>query len=140
MARAPVSLEKARAAKSKALRKLSGMPGMNGVGITRRGKSFALKVNFEERPEGDVPSEIDGVDVITEVVGRITKRGAPKPKRSHHVVALGEGWAVRSGSRATRHETQREAIEAARKLARRTSGEVVVHRRDGSVRRRYEAG
>ncbi len=56
-----------------------------------------------------------------------------------HVVPRVDGWAVRTEghSRATStHSSQREAIEAARKLAKDTATELVIHGRDGRIRER----
>jgi hypothetical protein len=56
-----------------------------------------------------------------------------------HVVPRVDGWAVRSEgrSRATSiHNSQREAIEAARKLAKDAATELVIHGRDGRIRER----
>lgn len=56
-----------------------------------------------------------------------------------HVVPRIEGWAVRSegSSRATSvHSSQREAIDAARKLAKKTATQLVIHGRDGRIRQR----
>src|SRR6266403_4277512 len=57
-----------------------------------------------------------------------------------HVVPQIEGWAVRSEGR-TRptsiHRSQREAIDAARKLAKRTAAsQLVIHGRDGRIKER----
>ena len=58
-------------------------------------------------------------------------------KRDIHVVPHEDGWATkreggqRSGSV---HNTQREAIERARDQAIRDKVEVVIHRRDGTIR------
>lgn len=56
-----------------------------------------------------------------------------------HVVPRIDGWAVRSeGSiRATSiHSSQREAIHAARKVAKKTAAQLVIHGRDGRIRER----
>jgi len=57
-----------------------------------------------------------------------------------HVVPRIEGWAVRSEGRtrpASIHSSQREAIDAARKLARRTAAnQLVIHGRDGRIKER----
>lgn len=56
-----------------------------------------------------------------------------------HVVPRTDGWAVRAegSSRATStHDSQREAIEAARKLAKEAATQLVIHRRDGRIRER----
>jgi hypothetical protein len=70
------NIERARAAKSVALARLGGMPQVNGVGITRVGAGFGVKVNLAAQPdpETQVPEEIDGVPVVTELIGQISKR------------------------------------------------------------------
>lgn len=72
----PISLEQARAAKESAKTLLAALPGVVGVGITKRGDDFALKVNLSAPlPAGvSVPERIGEVPVRVEVVGRITKR------------------------------------------------------------------
>jgi hypothetical protein len=53
------------------------------------------------------------------------------------------GWSVRQSgaSRASRNfETQKEAIEFGRRLARNESTELYVHRRDGTIRSRDSYG
>jgi hypothetical protein len=69
------SLEEARAAKRKAVKLLKRHPSVNGVGITRAGKGYAIKVNLVESGAvaTKIPVEIDGVPVRSQVVGRITK-------------------------------------------------------------------
>jgi Uncharacterized protein conserved in bacteria (DUF2188) len=60
-------------------------------------------------------------------------------KSNIHVVPRNEGWVVRkeASTRATSvHSTQREAVEAARKIAKHQSGELVIHGRDGRIRDR----
>lgn len=70
------SLEAARAAKSKLARKLSRLAQVNGVGITRVGTGYGIKINLVAQPPAGVaiPEEIDGVPVVLEVVGRISMR------------------------------------------------------------------
>jgi hypothetical protein len=72
----PVSLEQARAAKDSAKALLATLPGVVGVGITKVGEDYALKVNLREPlPAGvSAPERVDDVPVKVEVVGRITKR------------------------------------------------------------------
>lgn len=72
----PVSLEHARAAKESAKVLLASLPGVVGVGITKVGEDYALKVNLREPlPAGvSAPERIGDVPVRVEVVGRITKR------------------------------------------------------------------
>lgn len=58
-------------------------------------------------------------------------------KKDIHVVPHDDGWATRreGASRAGRVvDTQREAIEKATEQAKREQVEVVIHRKDGSIR------
>jgi len=73
----PISLEQARAAKESAKALLAALPGVVGVGITKVGEDYALKVNLREPlpPGVRAPERIGDVPVRVEVVGRITKRG-----------------------------------------------------------------
>ncbi len=73
-----VSLEAARAAKQKALTALEGWAKVNGVGITRVGAGYGIKVNLAAAPPpgADLPEEVDGVPMVVEVVGRIVKQKA----------------------------------------------------------------
>ena len=64
-------------------------------------------------------------------------------KRGQHVVPAGDGWAVRkSGSpRVSRsYSTQKQAIAAARKIAKNQSTELYIHGRDGRIRERDSYG
>lgn len=72
----PVTIEQARAAKSSARSLLAAVPGVVGVGITKVGKDYALKVNLNgPLPSGtSVPDRIGKVAVKVEIVGDITKR------------------------------------------------------------------
>jgi hypothetical protein len=72
----PVSIEQARAAKESAKALLAALPGVVGVGITKVGEDYALKLNLREPlPAGvSAPDRIDDVPVRVEVVGKITKR------------------------------------------------------------------
>jgi len=75
---------------------------------------------------------------------RIPKGKVPTGKRKTngenlHVVPRIDGWAVRTegSNRATSiHSSQREAIEAARKLAKEAATQLVIHGRDGRIRER----
>lgn len=63
--------------------------------------------------------------------------------RNQHVVPTDEGWAVRSAGsdRATRvFETQREAIEAGRRIATNQRSELLIHGRDGRIREKNTYG
>jgi uncharacterized protein YdaT len=58
-------------------------------------------------------------------------------KRDYHVVPHGDHWAVQreGGKRSSSvHNTQRDAIDSGRSLARQAKTEIVIHRRDGSIR------
>ena len=59
-------------------------------------------------------------------------------KKNQHVVPTSDGkWGVRGegNSRLTKKtNTQREAIDIARQIARNQQTEVVIHRRDGTIR------
>jgi hypothetical protein len=60
-----------------------------------------------------------------------------------HVVPRNDGWIIRKegASRATSvHETQRDAVEAGRAIARNQSSELVIHGRDGRIRDRDSYG
>jgi hypothetical protein len=71
-----VTLEKARAAKELALQRFRAIDKVVGVGITRVGGEYAIKVNLSEPvgPETKLPAEIDGVRVRVEVTGPIRAR------------------------------------------------------------------
>lgn len=74
----------ARAAKVKAFSVFSHLAKVNGVGITRVGEGYGLKVNLAEHPpEGiELPKEVDGVPILVEFVGRITRRESQPHKTS----------------------------------------------------------
>lgn len=64
-------------------------------------------------------------------------------KRNQHVVPRGDGWAVHGAgsNRDTVHTgTQAEAIERATEIARNQGTEVVIHRRDGTIREKNSYG
>jgi hypothetical protein len=63
--------------------------------------------------------------------------------KSQHVVPHGNNWAVRGehNSRLTSvHNTQADAIEAAREIARNQRSELFIHNRDGQIRQRDSYG
>ena len=70
------TLEQARAAKSKALKVFRSLVPVAGIGITRIEKGYGLKVNLERQPKSPLPTEVAGVPVRVEVVGKISKRPA----------------------------------------------------------------
>jgi hypothetical protein len=69
------TLQEARAAKAKVAQLVSGHPAVNGVGITRVGDGYAVKLNLSS-PNGTagLPKQVDGVPVRIETVGPIAKR------------------------------------------------------------------
>ena len=73
------SLDQARTAKPRVRALVHALPEFTGVGITRVGEGYAVKVNLSAPPgaEIDLPVEIDGVPIRVEVVGRIRKRPTP---------------------------------------------------------------
>jgi hypothetical protein len=71
------TLDEARAAKDDCLRVFGELAGDVAVGITRLDHdSYGLKVNLTNPPNEGVslPSQVHGVPVQVEVVGRIRKR------------------------------------------------------------------
>ncbi len=63
--------------------------------------------------------------------------------KSPHVVPHGDKWAVRGegNERATSvHDTQRQAIEVARQIARNQESELFIHGEDGRIRERDSYG
>lgn len=64
-------------------------------------------------------------------------------RKIQHVVPAGDQWGVRGDGNerlTSRHDTQREAANAARDIARREQSEVVIHRPDGRIRDRDSYG
>lgn len=64
-------------------------------------------------------------------------------KRDQHVVPHKDGWAVRgAGSRraSSVHDTQEQAIDAGRSVARNQGSELYIHGRDGRIRERDSHG
>lgn len=70
----PISLDQARKARDALSRKLEGLEGLVGIGITKSGEDYAVKVNVDSLPEKPIPESIAGVAVKLEVVGKIRKR------------------------------------------------------------------
>ncbi len=66
-----------------------------------------------------------------------------KKTKSIHVIPHNDGWAIREeGAHRVKsvHYTQRDAIDAARKIARGEEGEVLIHARNGRIRNRNRYG
>lgn len=62
----------ARAAKSVLAASLGADPGIVGIGLARRESDYVLKVNLADPAAAvRVPEDVDGVQVVTEVVGTV---------------------------------------------------------------------
>ncbi|MGY1742379.1 MULTISPECIES: hypothetical protein [unclassified Blastococcus] len=60
----------ARAAKSALSQQLSAVPEVVGIGLARRGSGYVVKVDLADPGAARrVPSDVDGVRVVTQVVG-----------------------------------------------------------------------
>lgn len=70
----PISLDQARKARDQLSKKLEGIEGLVGIGITKSGEDYAVKVNVDSVPEKPIPTSIAGVSVKVEVVGKIRKQ------------------------------------------------------------------
>jgi hypothetical protein len=75
---------------------------------------------------------------------KIQADGFAMSKNSQHVVPKAEGgWSVRrtGAAKATRNfESQKEAVNFAKELARKQNGEVYIHGKDGTIRDRNSYG
>ena len=63
--------------------------------------------------------------------------------KNQHVVPYEGKWAVRGEGNerlTSSHDTQREAIDAAREIARNQRSELFIHGRDGRIRERDSHG
>jgi hypothetical protein len=72
------TIEKVRAAKPAAAKLFAKSGALVGVGITRHGSGYALKINLSKslKKPTDVPEQIEGVPVHVDVVGPIRKQSA----------------------------------------------------------------
>ena len=62
----------ARAAKSVLAARLAEEPGVVGVGLARRAHDYVVKVDLADpSAAGRVPGSVDGVPVVTEVIGAV---------------------------------------------------------------------
>jgi hypothetical protein len=60
----------ARAARSTLATRLAAEPGVVGIGLARRERDYVVKVDLADAAAGaKVPHHVDGVRVVTEVVG-----------------------------------------------------------------------
>jgi hypothetical protein len=63
------TIDDARAAQQRLAAMLGDVPEVNGIGITRAGDGFALKLNLTSPAAVEIPAEVDGVSVRVDVVG-----------------------------------------------------------------------
>jgi hypothetical protein len=69
---APTGRDAARAAKSTLAASLADAPGIVGIGLARAAQGYVVKVNLADAGAASrVPDDVDGVRVVTEVVGVI---------------------------------------------------------------------
>ena len=62
----------ARAAKTTLAMRFAGDPGVAGVGLARRDAGYVVRVDLTEAGAGvRVPRDVDGVPVVTQVVGAV---------------------------------------------------------------------
>ena len=74
------TLEQARNAKPKLAAMLQDIPEVRGIGIAILNGGFGLKVNLSaETCDRVIPTVVDGVPVITAIVGAIRPAGDPLP-------------------------------------------------------------
>jgi hypothetical protein len=60
----------ARAAKSALATRLAAEPGVVGIGLARRERGYVVKVDLADAAAAArVPQDVDGVRVVTEVIG-----------------------------------------------------------------------
>lgn len=65
-------LPRARSVKEKLTERLRFAPEVNGVGLARRPDGWVVKVNLvSASPHLDLPPQIDGVDIVTDITGPI---------------------------------------------------------------------
>jgi hypothetical protein len=69
----PNPVERARAAKRRATRLFGDMEQIAGIGITKVGSGYGVKINLREQLPATVklPASINGVPLVVEVVGPI---------------------------------------------------------------------
>ena len=68
------TLAEARAAKAEALKRFSDSPNVAGIGIAMGPGGYGVKINLVRESDVDLPTEINDVPVVVEVVGQARKR------------------------------------------------------------------
>jgi hypothetical protein len=71
---ATISRDQAQAAKAEALDVFSRIGEVLGVGISKVGPDYVLKVNLRTAPSREPPTEVGGVPVLVELVGAVRPR------------------------------------------------------------------
>jgi hypothetical protein len=66
-----VTFAKAKAAKEVLAAALADLPELRGIGIAVLDEGFGVKVNLSRPAKRSVPSEVDDVPVIIDIVGTI---------------------------------------------------------------------
>jgi hypothetical protein len=67
-----ITIEQARKAKDEALKSLTLSLPIVGLGLTKQGDNYAVKVNLSHHiPQAKLPRRMAGVPVVYEVVGLI---------------------------------------------------------------------
>lgn len=69
------ALSRARTVKDRLQKTLASRADVCGIGITKVGMSYGVKVNLSDGADRDsVPTAIQGVPIVVDVVGPIRKR------------------------------------------------------------------
>jgi hypothetical protein len=72
----PITIHQARKAKATLAKHLAGTKEVVGLGLTKQGDDYAVKVNLSSRPKRKkFPESVGGVPVCVEVTGKIRKHG-----------------------------------------------------------------
>lgn len=62
-------------------------------------------------------------------------------KKNYHIVKSGSHWTVKSnGLILSGHNTQKQAIESGKMIAKLTKGELVIHGMNGEIREKNSYG
>lgn len=79
----PGTIEAARAVKAKARELIEALVPVEGVGITRVGDAYAVKINVAQDIDAKlaIPEEVDGVPIVVQVTGRVRKQGRDERRR-----------------------------------------------------------
>ncbi|HVS16100.1 MAG TPA: DUF2188 domain-containing protein [Thermoanaerobaculia bacterium] len=113
--------------------------------VAEKGKQRLSKVTPKQKKAAAATvAAVAGVAVAAAGIAAVRKRRKSKQRAIYHVVPSNDRWEVRTegAQRATSvHETKREAVAAARQLARgKEPSQLVVHRLDGTVQDSFVYG